>query len=407
MWTGYLVIAAKALSAHRLRSMLTVLSITIGAFAIVLMSSLAESGITTLSRGIEETGGARLILLAPKVPERAEGKQGMYPPGFERRDKERLFAGVPHVTEVVMFASLGMQDILSEQGKQARTDLVAADSGFFDTFRMRVGRGRAFSEEEDQGRARVCVVGHQLAEKLWRGDPLGRSVTIGALRCRVVGVLADNDRFGVDFGFDWVDVLIAPLETVIDVEGRGRVEATIVAKTADVSANDPVKRILNARLLERHRGVDDFTIYDFSAVMAQLKKMFAIAEVIVALIAGVALLIGGFGVMNMMLVSISERVREIGIRKALGAAPGDISAQFLCEAVLLSGSGGLFGALGGALAAALVAPLLRGFLPAWVGSISTAAVAAAMAVSLGVGVGFGWLPARRAGRLDPVVAMRR
>jgi putative ABC transport system permease protein len=407
MWAGYLAIAAKALSAHKLRSALTVLSITIGAFAIVLMSSLAESGLTTLSRGIEELGGARLILLAPKVPERAEQKQGMYAAGFERKDMGRLFEGVPHVVETTMYASLGRRDITSDQGKQERTDLVAGDSRFFQAFRMRVGRGRAFSEEENQRRARVCVVGHKLADKLWKGDPIGRSVTMGALRCRVIGVLADNDRFGVNFGFDWVDVLVAPLEATADIEPRARVETVIVAKTGDALRNDPVKRILNARLMERHHGVDDFTIYDFSTIMLKFEAIFAIMEAIVGLIAGVALLIGGVGVMNMMLVSVSERVREIGIRKALGASPADISAQFLCEAALLSGFGGLLGTAGGALAAAVASRVIHGLLPTWVGSVSIGAAVAAMAVSLGVGVGFGWLPARRAGRLDPVAAMRR
>jgi putative ABC transport system permease protein len=407
MWLGYLAIAAKALSGHKLRSMLTVLSITIGAFAIVLMSSLAESGLTTLSRGIEELGGARLILLVPKVPERAEHKRGMFAPGFERKDMGRLFDRVPHLVETTMYASLGTRDITSDQGKQERTDLVAGDSRFLDAFRMRVGRGRSFSEEENQRRARVCVVGPKLAKKLWKGDPIGRSVTLGALRCRVIGVLADNDRWGVGFGFDWLDLLVAPLEAAADVEPTARVETVIVAKTDDARANDPVKRILNARLLARHHGVDDFTLYDFSTIMTKFEAIFTIMESIVGLIAGVALIIGGVGVMNMMLVSVSERVREIGIRKALGAAPGDISAQFLCEAALLSGFGGLLGTLGGALGAALASALIKSFLPTWIGSVSTAAATAAMAVSLGVGVGFGWLPARRAGRLDPIAAMRR
>ena len=407
MWLGYLAIAAKALSGHKLRSLLTVLSITIGAFAIVLMSSLAESGLTTLSRGIEELGGARLILLIPKSPERAEDKAGMYESGFRRRDMDRLFEGVPHIDEATMYASLGTRDVSSDQGKQDRTDLVAGDSRFFDAFRMRVGHGRAFSEEENLRRARVCVVGHKLGAKLWRGDPIGRSITMGALRCRVIGVLADNDRFGVGFGFNWVDLLIVPLEAAADVEPSARVQSVIVAKTDDARANDPVKRILNSRLLLRHQGVDDFSILDFSTIMTKFEAVFTIMEAIVGLVAGIALVIGGVGVMNMMLVSVSERVREIGIRKALGAAPFDISAQFLSEAVLLSGFGGFLGTLGGAVGAALASALIHNFLPTWVGVVSTAAVITAMVVSLGVGVGFGWLPARRAGRLDPIVAIRR
>ncbi|HVK63001.1 MAG TPA: ABC transporter permease [Polyangium sp.] len=407
MWTSHLVIAAKALVAHKLRSLLTVTSIMIGAFAIVLMSSLAESGLQTLSRGIEEIGGARLLLFVPKVPERAARKQGMYTLGFELRDKARYFDRVPHVVETAMYASLGTKDILSSKGKQERTSLVASDESFFAAYGMRIGRGRAFTEEENKRHARVCVVGHKLAEKLWDGDPLGQTVTIGVLRCRVVGVLANNERFGVGFGFDWVDLLIAPLETVAELLPRTRFETTVVAKTVDAKQNDAVKRIVNARLVSRHHGVDDFTIYDFSSIMGKFEMIFLIMEAVVGLIAGVALLIGGIGVMNMMLVSVSERVREIGIRKALGATPRDIGAQFLVEAMLLSGFGGLLGTAAGALTAMVAAPLIASAIPTWVGSISTGAATAALLVSLGLGVGFGWLPARRAGGLDPVVAMRR
>ncbi|WP_437999742.1 ABC transporter permease [Sorangium sp. So ce185] len=406
-WAVYLAIAAKALSAHKLRSMLTVLSITLGAFAIVLMTSLAEGGLLTLSRGIEQLGGARLILIAPKEPVRAERKKAMYVTGFTRKDRDHLARGIPHVAEHTLYAMLGSRDVTSDEGDEDRTDLVAADSGFLDAFRMPVGRGRAFSDEEDRRRARVCVAGPKLAARLWRGDPIGRWVTVGALRCRVIGVLAASERMGFNFGFSWDDLLVAPIDTAADVEKDVRSSALLVLKTDDVRNNDPVKRIVNALLVERHHGVDDFTLYDFSSIMEQFEAVFATMKAIVGLIAGVALLIGGVGVMNMMLVSVSERVREIGIRKALGAAPGDISAQFLCEAALLSGAGGLLGVAGGALAAGLASSIIRRFTPGWVGAISTTAVIAALLVSSGVGVAFGWLPARRAGRLDPVAAMRR
>lgn len=403
----YLAIAARALSAHKLRSLLTVLSITLGAFAIVLMTSLAEGGLLTLSRGIEDLGGARLILIVPKEPERAERKKSMYVTGFTRRDRDRLARGVPHVAEHTMYAMLGSRDVTTDEGKEDRTDLVAADSGFLRAFRMPVGRGRAFSDDEDRRRARVCVAGPKLASRLFRGDPIGRWVTVGALRCRVIGVLAESDRLGVSFGFDWVDLLVAPIDTVADVEPAVKSAALVVIKTDDPRNNDPVKRILNALLVERHHGVDDFTLLDFSGIMGKFEAMFTTMKAIVGLIAGVALLIGGVGVMNMMLVSVSERVREIGIRKALGAAPRDISAQFLCEAALLSGFGGLLGVFGGGLAAEIASAVIRRFTPSWVGAVSMPAVVAALVVSSGVGVVFGWLPARRAGRLDPVAAMRR
>lgn len=411
MALGYLRIAARALYAHKFRSMLTVLSITIGSFAIVLMSSLAESGLTTLKHGIEELGGARLIMIASKEPERAEAKRASYGGGFTRADRDHLFEGLPHVVAHSTFAALGTKDVTggAEDGveERSRTDLIGADTRFFDVFAMRLSRGRLFTEEEQRAHAKVCVVGHKLARKLWAGDPIGRKVTIGALRCRVIGELADKDRFGIEFGFDWVDLIIAPWETVADVEPSARTEVMILAKTDDPRSNDVVKRIVNALLVERHHGIDDFTIYDLSGVMEQFETVFTIMECLVGFIAGIALFIGGVGVMNMMLVSVSERVREIGIRKAVGAAPGDISAQFITEAILLSGFGGILGVLGGMGTALLAGSLVQSLLPLWIGVVSTNAAVVALLVSVGIGLVFGYFPARRAGRLDPIQAIRR
>jgi putative ABC transport system permease protein len=371
------------------------------------MSSLAESGLTTLKRGIEELGGARLVLVAPKEPEREAAKNASYARGLTQRDADQIFANIPHVLDHSMFATLGQKDITADTEEVTRADLIAADSRFLDIFRMSLRRGRAFSEEENEQHARVCVIGHKLAGSLWTGDPIGHKLTVGRLQCRVIGVLSDQERFGVGFGFDWVNLLVAPSEAVFDAYPETRLEAEILAKTDAPEANDVVKRIINAILVERHHHIDDFTLYDFNSVMSKFAVIFVIMEIIVGFIAGIALLIGGVGVMNMMLVSVSERVREIGIRKALGATPADISAQFLSEALLLSGFGGLLGVVAGALAAFGASALITSLLATWVGIVSSTAAIAALLVSLGVGVIFGYFPARRAGKLDPIEAIRR
>jgi putative ABC transport system permease protein len=405
--TGDLRIAARALWAHKFRSALTVLSITIGAFAIVLMSSLAQSGLITLQRGIEDLGGARLLLVVPKDPERAEVRARSYELGLTRADRDRAFDGLPHVVGRSLYANMDAMEVLADSGESTSSDLVAGDSQFLDVYRLKLARGRTFTEEENDQHARVCVVGHVIAERLWRGDPIGRRMTIGGVRCLVIGVLADNHRFGVSFGFDWVKLVVMPGETVADVVPKLRERNLIIAKTDDASANDAVKRIVNATLSDRHHGIDDFTLYDFSGVMKKFHAVFVVMELLVGCIAGIALVIGGIGVMNMMLVSVSERVREIGIRKALGARPQQIRAQFLVEAALLAGVGGIAGAGLGALCAVASSALIANFLKSWVGVVSSGAVIAALATALGVGVIFGWFPARRAGALDPVEAMRR
>jgi putative ABC transport system permease protein len=383
------------------------LSITIGAFSIVVMSSLAESGLTTLAKGIEDLGGARLIDVQVKPPERAENKQANYSRGMTMADRDIIFASLPHVVERSMYTPLWRKDVVGDSGVVGRTDVVAGDGGMLALFKMRLARGRGFTEEENRQHAKVCVIGDKLAKKLWDGDGLGRWMTTDGVRCRVIGQLEDQDRWGINMGFDWLDVAIVPLYTLADVDPQVMKSADIVMKTDTQLSNEVVKRIVNALLVERHHGVDDFEIFDFSKFMDKFNSFFDIMKAIVGFIAGIALLVGGVGVMNMMLVSVSERVREIGIRKALGATPRDIGAQFLWEAIVLAGSGGIIGVAGGIGGAILSGIVIGHFNKTWVSVVAHNAVVTALLTSVGIGLIFGFFPARRAGKLDAIMAMRR
>ena len=197
-----------------------------------------------------------------------------------------------------------------------------------------------------------------------------------------------------------------PLETVNEVDPAAKAGAQRHIKTDDVQHNDIVKRIANALLADRHHHIDDYEIFDLSSVLSSFNSFFAIMRTIVGFIAGIALLVGGVGVMNMMLVSVSERVREIGIRKAIGANPSDIGRQFLLEAIVLAGTGGIVGAGAGAGCALLACSIIRHFQPTWVTVLAHGAIVAALCVSFGVGLLFGYFPARRASKLDAIAAIR-
>ncbi len=408
MWREYVRIALRALRAHKFRSSLTVSSITLGAFSIVLMSSLAESGLTTLVRDIQELGGAQIIMIAPKQPERVPNRASASRGEISERDRDLLFAALPHTAARSMYATLGRSDVLDDRGTTVRSDLVAADAGFFAVLNLRIEDGRLFTEEENRQHARVCVIAHDLADKLGEGQRMvGRWISVDGDRCQVIGKLAKVDHWDTNFGFEWLDFVAMPHDTLADTRPKVVSGSFIQIRTDAVTSNDIVKRIANAILVDRHGAIDDFQIWDFNAFMAQLDVMFATMEAVVGLIAGIALVVGGIGVMNMMLVSVSERTREIGIRKALGASPSAIASQFLCEAAVLAGAGGLSGTLAGVAAAVGANLLILKLQPLWIGEISYAAVMIALIVSIGIGVVFGFFPARRAGRLDPVEAIRR
>ncbi len=406
MWFEYLNIARKVLVGHKFRSLLTVLSITIGAFSIVVMSSLAQSGLTTLFRGMEELGGGRLIFVGPKQAEREEAKQASYTRGLTVEDRDIVFSRLPHVVEHSMFTSLGRKEMVSDTGRLKRTDLVAADGDFFSFTHLVLEKGRFFNADDDKRHAKVCVVGAKVAQEMWDGDAVGHTLELDGVRCRVIAQTTDLDRWGMDFDFSWVDFVAMPLETVNEVDQKAKAAAQLQVKTDDAQHNDIVKRIANALLADRHHGIDDYEIFDMSSIMNNFNSFFDIMRTIVGFIAGIALLVGGVGVMNMMLVSVSERVREIGIRKAIGANPSDIGRQFLLEAILLAGAGGVIGVVGGCGFTYFACWVIRHFKPTWVTVLAHGAIIAALSVSVGVGLIFGYFPARRASKLDAITAIR-
>jgi putative ABC transport system permease protein len=404
---AYVRIAMRVLRAHKLRSLLTVVSITIGAFAIVVMTSLADGGLQTIMTDIENMGGARLLLISPDEPERMKDKRQLSPGYFRPDDRRALDDALPHLAEKTWYLSLDESELSTEDGQVRMTDVLAADTGFLSAFGMQIGRGRLFSDEEHHTRQAVCVVGHAVAQELFAGDAVGKRITVLGTRCLIVGQTAKLTRMGMSFGFSWDGFVLLPLDTMQDIDRTAAAGVTLVAKTEAVTHNDIVKRIANAVLAHRHHGVDDYEIWDFAGIVGQFQGIFLILKIIVGMVAGISLLVGGVGVMNMMFVSITERTKEIGIRKALGASPRAIQAQFLFEATFLSVVGGVLGVSLGVLASMVMNIVIKHIEPVWVAAISIPAVTVSLLVSLTVGIGFGFVPAKRAAALDAVEAMRR
>jgi putative ABC transport system permease protein len=404
MLLEFLRVGWTVIRTHKFRSALTVLSIAIGTFSIVLMSSLASSATATLFHELEELGGANMVIFFPKRPEKAERKQASYTRGLTREDGEALRGRVPYTRQVLLYNPMGSREVaLAGVGEQRkRADLVAGNQDFLAGWRMSLAAGRPIDLEDLSGRRRVAVLGHGLCQALFASpeQALGQVIRAGTDSFRVVGVAREVKRVG-QLGFHWNDFLLAPLTTLL--EDR---TGLMVLVTESSTHNPVVKNVAAAIVAARHNQVDDFVVIDFGKLMDQFYKVFGVMQLIMGVIASVALLVGGIGVMNILLVSVSERVREIGIRKAIGASDRAVGIQFLFESALLSGLGGLVGALLGCGAALLAGVIIRRGEESWVAVISSPGLAAALVASVLIGLFFGVVPARKASRLQVVDCLR-
>ena len=403
-------LALRTLRGNLFRTALTVLSVTVGTFSIVVMLSLATSGHRTLSRSVEEIGGMRLILWIPSEGEAQSGRdRAVYDRGFTSRDMA-LLRQIPHVASVSSESTYGRERVWAAADNAHETGVVGALDGLFDILGWQASRGRLLDAADNLEKRRVCVLTAGLADRLFPDraiDPVGQTVFVGRKPYFVVGILEPRNLFGLEFGFDWDNSVFLPQVTAEVREGRPEQAKFVLALTEDPTTNDRVEKLGNAALLANHRGVEDFESLNFASMLEQFYQFFLILDGIVAVIAGISLFAGGIGVMNIMLVSVTERTREIGIRKAIGASNPAILSQFLTEATVLSLSGGLVGVSTGLLTTAALHAAIASVQERWVATFSLPAVAASLLTTAAIGLVFGAVPAWRASRLEIVEALRR
>jgi putative ABC transport system permease protein len=409
-WWDIFRIAIRSLRKNKMRAGLTVLGVVIGIAAVTTMVSIGQSA-SALVQGQFQALGTNVIVILPE---------------FQRRGGVRQSATVTLTAADSREVALQCDDVLAASpivgaagqiiygnSNWSPNEMFGVGADYLLVRNWRIEAGGFFTEDDIKANAKVCVVGRTVVTKLFQtADPIGQTVRVRNIPFRIIGVL---EKKGVDMvGTDKDNVVLMPYTTVrkrLQGSSFDNVNAIMASAVAADRMDDATEQI-EQLLYERH-GIapgqpPDFRVQNTTEIAQTLGVVTGTMTLMLSAIAGISLLVGGVGIMNIMLVSVTERTKEIGIRMAVGAKGGDILRQFLVEAVVLSSIGGLIGVLLGTAASMGATALINRFTAGedWPMIISVQAAVVAMLFAAAVGVFFGFYPARRASRLDPIEALR-
>jgi putative ABC transport system permease protein len=397
-------VAFRALQRNKMRAALTMLGIIIGVSAVVAMVSIGQGAQAAVQAQIESIG-TNLLFVSAGAQNVGGVRSGTGDTGTNTLTVEDLDAIKREVPSVAMVTpSVNTRGQLVAGNANWNTQIQGVSEQFSDIRKWAVGSGQFFSDSDVRTAARVLVIGQTIADNLFAGgDPIGQEIRVQNLPFRVIGVMA---RKGQDQqGRDQDDIAFAPYTSV-----QKKILGSPSVRIAYVSAVSPdatytAQQQITELLRQRHKlganEPDDFSVRNMSDIAEAANETNSTMTLLLACIAGVSLLVGGIGIMNIMLVSVTERTREIGIRMAIGARSSAVRSQFLIESVVLSLTGGVIGILLG-VAVSLAIPKMLG----WPTLISSMAIVGSVIFSAAVGIFFGYYPARKAAALDPIEALR-
>lgn len=393
MWES-VRIALSSIRAHKMRSILTMLGIIIGVGSVIVVVAIGQGGEAMLKSQFSGTGNTVEVFYQPSEEELQSNPNGFALPPFTPEDI-RLLQDIPEVQQVVTSSSEAGTIRFREDTVDA--SVTGVNEAYLDVNDLKVGEGREFTPADFLGGRRVALVGSSLEEELFGSESaVGQVIRIGVQPVEVVGVL--EEATGV-FSFGANEVYL-PWNTWRTVYGTSDIsQVTLQARSADdlQAAGEKATEALN----RAHQTDDSYQVFNIEQLAEGISQITRIMTLIIGSIAGISLLVGGIGVMNIMLVSVTERTREIGIRMSLGATRGQVMFQFLVESVTLTLIGGMIGILLGWGAASLVS-----FFADWPSLISWYVVLGALLFSMVIGIIFGLLPANKASRLDPIESLR-
>ena len=398
-------LALRSIRRNLLRSFLTILGIVIGVSAVITMVTLGNGATLAVQNQISSLGSNLLMVRPGQRQGPGGGGGGPGIPSFKEADAAAILSQIGGVAAVAPEGRAGVTVV--GNGRNWATSVTGSSNAWFDTGNWKLASGRLFEDDEQTAGSAVCIIGETVRREIFGGavgqGGLGGQLRIKQFSCEVVGILASKGQAAM--GNDQDDTVLVPLHTLQRrVTGSLKV-ATLLVSMQEGSDSAPIKASLRQLLRERRKLADEdddnFNILDTQQLAEALSGTTKVMTTLLGAVAAVSLLVGGIGIMNIMLVSVTERTREIGIRMAVGARGRDILIQFLIEAVTLSLAGGMVGIALGMISAQIVAattgwPTITPF--AWIGI--------ACVSSAGIGIVSGFYPAWKASRLDPIEALR-
>ncbi len=394
-------IALKSILKNKLRSMLTSLGIIIGVSGVIVMSAVGE-GTQALIRQEINLLGTNVLIASPGSSRAGGVQRGTGSLNrFTLDDVEQIRQSATLLQAISPLVMSGGQ-VIAGNANWA-TEICGVSTDYFAIKNWKAAQGSLFTEKDVSASRKVTLLGKSVADELFAGgNPVGQKIRIRNIPFTVIGVLEEKGQGGRGLNQD--DLVIAPATTVLYRLKGGRFIDLITASAVSADALEEAEEEMRAALRKAHRlesGDDDFTIQNQTEIIEVVTKSSKLMTSFLAAIAGIALVVGGIGIMNIMLVSVTERTHEIGIRMSVGAQRSDIMVQFLTEAVVLSVIGGLCGVL-----LALLAALGINQFTAFSALVRMQMILLSVAVSAAIGIVFGFFPARKAARLNPIDALR-
>lgn len=402
-FANLLKIALKALNNNKLRCFLTMLGVIIGVASVITMLAIGQGSKNSIKEQISEMG-SNMIMVHPGNMQRGGVRQSADDmQTLEVEDYEKIRDEAAYISAVSPQVNSGGQWINGNNNYPSTIYGVTPD--YLDIRKLKVKDGAIFTEQDIKSGAKVCLLGQTVIDNLFPGgdDPVGKVIRFNKIPFTVIGTLEEKGTNSM--GQDQDDVVLAPYTTVMKrvlaIDYIQGLFASAMDESLTDQAIDELTEILRARHKIKEGADDDFEIRSQQELSEMMNSTSDMMTVLLACIAGISLLVGGIGIMNIMYVSVTERTREIGLRMSIGAKGIDILAQFLIEAIIISVTGGVIGVIIGALASWLVNVIAH-----WPVYIQLYSVVLSFAVCTVTGVFFGWYPAKKASNLDPIEAIR-